>query len=62
MLPRILLRDAVALRNQCFVGFVVADPEPQIPIGPFDRKGPMVQGDAGGPYLLAVTLSHFLEL
>jgi hypothetical protein len=41
---------------------VIANPEPQISIGPFDGKGPMVQCDAGGPHFLAVTLPHFFEL
>jgi hypothetical protein len=41
---------------------VIANPEPQISIGPFDCKGPMVQRDAGGPYFLAVALAHSFEL
>jgi len=41
---------------------VIANPELQISIGPFDRQGAMVQRDAGGPYFPAVALSHFLEL
>jgi len=57
-----LLHDAAALRNQCLIGLVIANPEPQISIGPFDGKGPMVQCDAGGPHFLAVTLPHFFEL
>jgi hypothetical protein len=41
---------------------VIANPEPQISIGPFERKSAMVQGDAGGPHFLAVALSHSFEL
>jgi hypothetical protein len=56
------LPETAALRNQRFVGFVIANPEPQEPIRSFDRKGAMVQSDAGGPHFLAVALSHSLEL
>ena len=49
-----VLPDAVALRNQCLIGLVIANPEPQISVGPFKRKGAMVQGDAGGPHFMAV--------
>jgi len=44
------------------MGLVIANPETQIPVGPFDRKGSMVQRDAGGPYFLAVAFPHSFEL
>jgi hypothetical protein len=56
------LRDAVALRKQCFIGLVIANPEAQISFGPIDRNSAMVQGAAGGPHFLAVALSRSLEL
>jgi len=62
LLPQILLHGAAALRNQCFIRLVIANPEPQISIGPLDRKGAMVQRDAREPYFLAVAFAHSLEL
>ena len=56
-----LWHDSAALRNQRLIGLVIANPEPQISIGPFNGKSAMVQRDAGGPYLLAVAFSHFLN-
>ncbi len=50
------------LGNQRVVGLVVADPEPQIGIGPLDRQGKKIETYTGRPDLLSVTFSHLLKL
>ena len=57
-----LFLETAALGNQRFIGLVIADPEPQKSIRPFDRQRAVVQRDPGRPYFQAMALSHFLEL
>ena len=50
------------LSDEVFIGFVVANPEPQKTVGPFKRDGAMAQRHSGGVNFLAVPIADFLEL
>jgi hypothetical protein len=50
------------LSDEVFIGFVVANPEPQKTVGPFEREGAMAQRHSGGVNFLAVPVADFLEL
>ncbi len=50
------------LSDEVFIGFVVANPEPQKTVGPFKREGAMAQRHPGGVNFLAVPVADFLEL
>jgi len=50
------------LSDKVFIGFVVANPEPQKTVGPFKREGAMAQRHSGGVNFLAVPVADFLEL
>jgi hypothetical protein len=47
--------------DEVFIGFVVANPEPQKTVGPFKREGAMAQRHAGGVNFLAVPVADFLN-
>jgi len=50
------------LGNLRLISAVIANPEPQISIGPLNCESTIAQRDPGRPDLVTVTLAYFLEL
>jgi hypothetical protein len=52
----------VALSNEVFMRFLVANPEPQESVGPFNSESAVAQRDSRGPDFLTLPVADFLEL